>query len=181
MVMMAILADVIAPDPNVQNPRHGADSADDKAVCWPFSQDVSQERIYLHNSLKRTRYFHSKGRCWRWQDDRCWFKKTGDALLVLQADGNQAIKAIAPNPSGTISPTDKILGKSDTHATFVSARQVTTMVHFTKFKAKGENTKPSRESIGAELVDVEQWKTWLCMACSGQSNRNAKASLKRRS
>lgn len=165
MVMMAILADVIAPDPNVQNLDMALTPPMVKLFVGRSVKTFPKSGFIYTTASNALDTFTQKVDAGDGKMIDVSFKKTGEALLVLQADGNQAIKAIAPNPSGTIAPTDKILGKSDTHATFVSTRQVTTMVHFTKFRAEGENTKPSRESIGAELVDVDQWENlgpaWL--------------------
>lgn len=157
MIVVAILADVIAPEPNTQNL--------DMALTPPMKQiyvGMSKETVlkpgfvYKIASSSVERFKETVEVSGRKVEVE--FKKSGNAIEVAGEDGTTSIKALAPTPNGTLAPTDKIIGYSKTMSTFVSTKQVPQMIHFYKFKPQGEHTLPSKESMGAELVDVKVWE-----------------------
>ncbi|NTU61140.1 MAG: ABC transporter permease [Caldiserica bacterium] len=156
MIVVAILADVIAPEPNSQNL--------DMALTPPMKQ------IYVGMSAKTVlkpgfvyRVALSSLDSFKEVIDvagkkvEVEFKKSGKAIEVVGTSAT-SVKALAPTPNGTLAPSDKIIGYSKSMSTFVSTRQVPQAIHFYKFKPQGEHILPSKESQGAELIDVKEWE-----------------------
>lgn len=155
MIVVAILADVIAPDPNTQNL--------DMALTPPMKQPyvgMSKEAyskpgfVYKTASSELENFTETIEIAGKMVEVN--FRKTGKAIEV-ENNGVKSVKALAPTPNGTLASTDKIIGYSKTISTFVSTKQIPLMVHFYKFKPKGEHIFQSKESLGAELVDVKDW------------------------
>lgn len=155
MIAVAILADVIAPDPNTQNL--------DMALTPPMKQPyvgMSKETyskpgfVYKTASSELDNFTETIEIAGKTVEVS--FRKTGKAIEV-ENNGVKSVKALASTPNGTLASTDKIIGYSKTMSTFVSTKQIPLMIHFYKFKPQGEHILQSKESLGAELVDVKDW------------------------
>jgi peptide/nickel transport system permease protein/oligopeptide transport system permease protein len=156
MIMVALLADVIAPEPNTQN-LDMALTPPLKQVYVGKSKEKFKKNIFVYkigpsslDTFKETIDVDGS-------KVEVTYRKSGKAIEV-ETNGQVVTKTLAPSQSGSISPNDKILGYSKTMSTFTSTKQVPQMINFYKFKPHGEHVKKSRESIGAELVDVFDWE-----------------------
>lgn len=157
MIAMAILADVIAPDPNIQNL--------DMALVPPMKQVFvgrSKEAYARDGFLYRVGSSAVESFTEKVDVDGKMidvkFVKTGKAIKVADPQGKERVIVQAPTPNGMMSPFEKIVGQDMTMSTFVSTRQVKQKVHFFKFRPEGEHVMSSRESIGAELVQIDEWE-----------------------
>jgi|GEM_PF-253490 len=157
LLLLAILADIIAPTPYAQN----IDAAlipPLKKIYVARSRLMYEKDMYVYevgDSLKKeyTKPIEINGKV-----VSVVFKKVDKALQVQIQNGEKKIIPIAPSPQGVLSPYDKIIGEADGFATFVSERSIPAKTFLVKFKPLGEHVLPSKELIGAKLIEVKDWE-----------------------
>jgi ABC-type dipeptide/oligopeptide/nickel transport system permease subunit len=157
MIIFAILADIIAPDPNVQNLDMSL-IPPLKEVSVGKSVEKFQKNTYIYTVSSSSQDSVELDTDINGKAEKVRYTKTGKALRVQGKDGVEVVKAIAPIPNGKLAPDDKILGYSDTMATFTSEKQYPVKVSFYKFKPAPEHVEKSKESVEATLVDVDKWE-----------------------
>lgn len=151
LVLLSIFADIIAPTPNIMNLDAALIPPMQEVHCARSKEKIAQSRyLYVTGPANQTALTSSvvtaKG------EIQAEFENIGAAIEVLSADGQ---KRFVPSSFGSMSQTDKVIGESKEFATFRTKKSHKVMEYLYQFKVVGEHTKPTREVIEGDFLDVE--------------------------
>lgn len=151
LVLLSIFADIIAPTPNIMNLDAALIPPMQEVHCARSKGKIAQSRyLYVtgpaNQAILTSSVVTAKG------EVQAEFENIGVAIEVLSADGQ---KRFVPSSFGSMSPTDKVIGESNEFATFRTKKSYKVMEYLYHFKVVGEHTKPTREVIEGDFLDVE--------------------------
>lgn len=148
MIIFAILADIIAPDPYSMN-LDAKLTPPFKRVCAIQSMRKFETKEYIYRISDRTEPFVENAGI---NDKPILFEMTGNALEIELPDGTR--KAV-PTNENILPPGYVIIGNHPSMNTFRSIKSVPVLKHIVKYRTEGDHTKTTREVIGGDFIDVE--------------------------
>jgi ABC-type dipeptide/oligopeptide/nickel transport system permease subunit len=148
MVVLALLADLIAPNPYSMN-LDAKLTPPLKSVHAIQSIEQFQAKEYIYEVSDSTESYNEKVGI---NGESVEFVMIGKALEIELPDGT---RETVPVNNNTLPPGYKIIGEHPSLNTFRSTKSITVLRHIVDFRAEGDHTKTTREVIAGDFIDVE--------------------------